>query len=73
MDMLVESRLTFRQGLTVLPFAVVSGKQVGRYILAWNYFRNDSVFGLFYSATFTACQWYVFPNLSLVTAGHCAK
>ena len=31
MDMLAENRLTFRQGLAVQPFAMVSGKQVGRY------------------------------------------
>ena len=31
MDILAESRLTFRQGHTVQPFAMVSGKQVCRY------------------------------------------
>jgi len=31
MDILVESNLTFRQGHTVQPFAMVSGKQVCRY------------------------------------------
>ena len=31
MDILAESRLTFRQGYTVQPFAMVSGKQVCRY------------------------------------------
>ena len=31
MDILAESRLTFRQGHTVQPFAMVSGKQVCGY------------------------------------------
>jgi len=31
MELLAESRLTFRQGHTVQPFAMVSGKQVCRY------------------------------------------
>jgi len=31
MDILEESRLTFRQGHTAQPFAMVSGKQVRRY------------------------------------------
>ena len=31
MDILAESRLTFRQSLTVQPFAMVSGKQMCRY------------------------------------------